>query len=314
MYWDFEKFIKKCVDRIDRDLAVEIGETTGESQFEKISNKTDVKGTLDKICGEKREKIGVEFDGFALGAVVGYYMLTGPDDRYVVLMREFSKSDFNNLDSTSSDIVKIDQISLAIYYICEENNNENGILGSIIKTCIDASVKAVMIRVFNYTGTIDVRETKQTKLLEKYRKDFKFTTDLYSSSKLTWVCLTFPEGGKKGKQGKKRESKSSRAGLQFPVGRIIRYLRKGRYSKRLGPTAAVYQAAVLEYLTAEILELAGNAARDNKKTRITPRHLCLAIRNDEELNKMFENVTIPQGGVLPNIHSVLVPKKKEIAE
>uniref|UniRef100_A0A7N9D811 Histone H2A n=1 Tax=Macaca fascicularis TaxID=9541 RepID=A0A7N9D811_MACFA len=99
--------------------------------------------------------------------------------------------------------------------------------------------------------------------------------------------------------------------LQFPVGRVHRLLRKGNYSERVGAGAPVYLAAVLEYLTAEILELAGNAARDNKKTRIIPRHLQLAIRNDEELNKLLGRVTIAQGGVLPNIQAVLLPKKTE---
>ena len=60
---------------------------------------------------------------------------------------------------------------------------------------------------------------------------------------------------------------------------------------------------------AEILELAGNAARDNKKSRVTPRHILLAIRNDEELNVLFDDVVIPSGGVLPNIHAILLPKK-----
>ncbi|XDA87211.1 hypothetical protein R6Z07F_016910 [Ovis aries] len=112
----------------------------------------------------------------------------------------------------------------------------------------------------------------------------------------------------RGKQGGKARAKaktrSSRAGLQFPVGRVHRLLRKGNYAERVGAGAPVYLAAVLEYLTAEILELAGNAARDNKKTRIIPRHLQLAIRNDEELNKLLGKVTIAQGGVLPNIQAV----------
>ena len=103
--------------------------------------------------------------------------------------------------------------------------------------------------------------------------------------------------GKGGKSKTKAKSRSSRAGLQFPVGRVHRLLRyehrsvrklmqfhhsfrKGNYASRVGAGAPVYLAAVMEYLAAEILELAGNAARDNKKTRIIPRHLQLAIRFD----------------------------------
>ncbi|RAL52608.1 hypothetical protein DM860_007376 [Cuscuta australis] len=117
-------------------------------------------------------------------------------------------------------------------------------------------------------------------------------------------------GGRKGAgERKKAVTKSIKAGLQFPVGRIARFLKKGRYAQRCGTGAPVYLAAVLEYLAAEVLELAGNAARDNKKTRIIPRHVLLAIRNDEELGKLLQGVTIASGGVLPNINPVLLPKK-----
>uniref|UniRef100_A0A0C9QQ32 Histone H2A n=1 Tax=Wollemia nobilis TaxID=56998 RepID=A0A0C9QQ32_9CONI len=121
------------------------------------------------------------------------------------------------------------------------------------------------------------------------------------------------KGGRKGGAKKKSVSKSVKAGLQFPVGRIARYIKKGRYAKRVGVGAPIYMAAVMEYLAAEVLELAGNAARDNKKNRIIPRHLLLAIRNDDELGKLMAGVTIAHGGVLPNIHQVLLPKKSEKA-
>uniref|UniRef100_A0A3B4B0W2 Histone H2A n=1 Tax=Periophthalmus magnuspinnatus TaxID=409849 RepID=A0A3B4B0W2_9GOBI len=109
-------------------------------------------------------------------------------------------------------------------------------------------------------------------------------------------------------------SKSVRAGLTFPVGRLHRMLRKGNYAERIGAGAAVYLAAVLEYLCAEILELSGNASRDNKKQRIAPRHILLAVRNDEELNKLLSGVTISDGGVIPNIQASLLPKKTKASK
>ncbi|CAH7667215.1 histone-fold-containing protein [Phakopsora pachyrhizi] len=75
------------------------------------------------------------------------------------------------------------------------------------------------------------------------------------------------KGGKAGGEKAASQSRSAKAGLQFPV--------------------------------AEILKLAGNAARDNKKSRIIPQHLQLAIRNNEELNRLLGHVIISQGGVLP---------------
>merc|ERR1712137_559153 len=117
--------------------------------------------------------------------------------------------------------------------------------------------------------------------------------------------------GNGGKVKAKPKSRSKRAGLTFPVGRIHRLLRKGNYAKLVGAGASVYLGAVMEYLTAEILELAGNAARDNKKSRIIPRHLQLAIRNDEELNRLLGHVVISQGGVLPQIQAELLPAKSK---
>ena len=122
------------------------------------------------------------------------------------------------------------------------------------------------------------------------------------------------KGGKGGKVGagkskKSPQSRSTKAGLTFPVGRIHRYLKtQVAQRNRVGATSAVYASAILEYLTAEVLELAGNASKDFKVRRITPRHLQLAIRGDEELDVLIK-ATIAGGGVIPHIHKNLLTKK-----
>jgi len=110
------------------------------------------------------------------------------------------------------------------------------------------------------------------------------------------------------KDKKEPTSRSSRAGIQFPVGRIHRQLKQRvQANGRVGATAAVYLASILEYLTTEVLELAGNASKELKVKRITPRHLQLAIRGDEELDTLIKG-TIASGGVIPNIHKSLINK------
>ncbi|RGB43383.1 histone H2A [Rhizophagus diaphanus] len=109
--------------------------------------------------------------------------------------------------------------------------------------------------------------------------------------------------------GKSVSTKVKKAGIIFPVGRIHRYLRRRNYATRIGPVASVYLSAVIEYLVAEVLDFAGKIAHDERKVRIIPRHIQLAIRNDEELDKLFNQVTVAQGGVMPNIHKSLLPKK-----
>ncbi|KAM4641169.1 histone H2A type 2-B-like [Discoglossus pictus] len=107
----------------------------------------------------------------------------------------------------------------------------------------------------------------------------------------------------------KSRSRTSRAGLLFPVGRILRFLHKGNYAERVGAGAPVYLAAVLEYLTSEIIELAGNCAKDGHRKRITPRDLLVSVKLDMELNKLLKGVTFPEGGVLPGVCPEILPKK-----
>jgi histone H3/H4 len=112
-------------------------------------------------------------------------------------------------------------------------------------------------------------------------------------------------------QSKEKISRSHKADLQISVSRIEKLMRSYTLKGcRLSSDAVIAVAASVEYIIAEVVELAGNAARDNKKIRISPRHISLAIKLDIELQKLFSKTHLG-GGVIPNIHSSLLPKKSK---
>lgn len=91
-----------------------------------------------------------------------------------------------------------------------------------------------------------------------------------------------------GKRQRRKISRSTRAELQFPVSRVDRFLRDGHFSRRLSSSAPVFFAGVLEYLTSNILELAGEKAHMSGRKRITPEHVCQVVQNNDQLCQLFK--------------------------
>ena len=123
-----------------------------------------------------------------------------------------------------------------------------------------------------------------------------------------------PKRSPKSKKAKSTGTKKSSSTTGFPVGRIGSMLRKGSYHRRVGAAAPVYVAAVLEFVTAELLESAATSAQENGSKRITPRAIQLAVSADDELKELFSDVTIASGGVAPNLKEELTVKPKKASK
>ena len=94
---------------------------------------------------------------------------------------------------------------------------------------------------------------------------------------------------KQPKQPKKPSaSRSKKAGLMMPVSRINRHLKISKVMDRVGSSTPVYMAAVMEYVIAEVVEIAGNKVKKDGRKRLTPADVAYAIRTDRELNKLME--------------------------
>ena len=113
-----------------------------------------------------------------------------------------------------------------------------------------------------------------------------------------------------GKPAKKKStSRAEKAGLLFPVSKFNRHMRDSRKSKRVAAAAPVYMAAVLEYATTEILELAEKEL-GKKKKRITPLELTRAIRKDDELAALLGGAAVFATDRVKNVSQAIkyVPK------
>jgi len=109
-------------------------------------------------------------------------------------------------------------------------------------------------------------------------------------------------------------SKSKKSGLIFPVHSILKNLKAINPKTLVREGSAVYLAAVLEYLVAEVLEISGEITAKNKRKRINPRSISLAIQSDAEIHEMLKDVTISEGGGTPFIHEKLLPKNHQSEE
>eukprot|EP00092_Neocalanus_flemingeri_P067452 GFUD01082337.1.p1 GENE.GFUD01082337.1~~GFUD01082337.1.p1 ORF type:complete len:177 (-),score=56.75 GFUD01082337.1:300-830(-) len=134
----------------------------------------------------------------------------------------------------------------------------------------------------------------------------------YSVDKAVYIApaLVPAEGSNKTKS-KAANMTNKNTGLVFNCYSLRRRMRAARVGRFIRPTSVVYMGAVLEYIMAEVLELAGNCARDSKRKTVKPRHIMMAVQMDDELKPLFSDVILPGGGVVPGVHSCLLGKKDQ---
>jgi len=111
---------------------------------------------------------------------------------------------------------------------------------------------------------------------------------------------------------KKTKSKSEKAGLTFPISRINRYVKTKSGIKRVGGSAPIYLTAVVEYIVAEVMELAGQVTADASRKTISPEDLIKALRGDKELAKLFSGHAVFLGDKMTKVTETItyLAKKK----
>jgi histone H2A len=221
--------------------------------------------------------------------------------------------------SASTNCFKFD---IYIYKVLKQVHPDTGMSGMALATMVNlvkVTVTKIMLAVNQIimrgdTKTLSGRDVQSAIMLSLPGELAK-----HAISESTKASTKYEASKKEHTKGEKSESRAMRAGLTFNVTRIERLMMRESNVERKSGLAAIHMAAAAEYITAEILDLAGNATRDNHRVRVTPRHIKLAICNDVELYALFSD-TVIGGGVIPRIHQYLIPhhdeepKKRKVVE
>lgn len=140
--------------------------------------------------------------------------------------------------------------------------------------------------------------TLPTKPIEKPKKPKKKPAKTVSQSGKSSLGgkLSGKLGGKSALLKPARESSNTKSGLIFKSSRIGRRLRTSKMFERVSKTTPIFLTAVLEYVCAEILEMASGEVIREKKKRILPKHIKMGISHDMELESIFKNIIIPEAG------------------
>ena len=190
-----------------------------------------------------------------------------------------------------------------IYKILMQVHPDSGLKGSA-KTMLDQICKLLVNKFMKTANELcagkNVKTLSNRILQAAVRMTLPAELATHAVSEAT-KRLTYYNSAK----GEGRSTRADKAGLQISVSRIEHLMRKNTVVERMGETASVYMAAVVEYLLAEILETAGNFARDHKRIRIIPRDIKLAISKDSELEQVFCH-TVLGSGVAPYIDPRIV--------
>jgi len=200
--------------------------------------------------------------------------------------------DPNNNDVDDNNNEDIDDIKKEVVKKSSRKSKKSyGVLSAGYETAKQKRQKKeqAMLRDMSPNSRLKYQEEKAQKKAEAALKKVEYTKNFTKMSKEMRERRKNMTAEEKEEDKKKRKAKAEhkQAGLVFPVARLNRAMRNQFRSHKHTKQTAVFMAAVLEYMTAELLELAGNCARDYKRKTIKPRHIMLAARNDEEIDKVI---------------------------